>query len=106
MDYRKITTSFPLLGKLTFEIDQKATIQMDKQFVRFDYQGGLRGFEGFKTPINALLSVEGVRANVSLKLTFTFEPAIAPDGNELKTLQDALKRNPVDRLSLTARVSY
>ncbi|MFN5967876.1 MAG: AAA family ATPase, partial [Pseudanabaena sp.] len=70
MDYRKITTSFPLLGKLTFEIDQKATIQMDKQFVRFDYQGGLRGFEGFKNPIIALLGVEGVRANVSLKLTF------------------------------------
>ncbi|MFN9516271.1 MAG: AAA family ATPase, partial [Pseudanabaena sp.] len=106
MDYRKITTSFPLLGKLTFEIDQKATIQMDKQFVRFDYQGGLRGFEGFKNPIIALLGVEGVRANVSLKLTFTFNPAIAPDGNELQTLQQALMRNPVDRLSLTARVSY
>ncbi|MFN5862824.1 MAG: AAA family ATPase, partial [Pseudanabaena sp.] len=106
MDYRKITTSFPLLGKLTFEIDQKATIQMEKQFVRFDYQGGLRGFEGFKNPIIALLGVEGVRANVSLKLTFTFNPAIAPDGNELQTLQQALMRNPVDRLSLTARVSY
>ena len=106
MDYRKITTSFPLLGKLTFEIDQKATIQMDKQFVRFDYQGGLRGFQGFLSPVNALLSATGVRANVSLKLTFTFEPAIAPDGNELQTLQQALMRNPVDRLSLTARVSY
>jgi hypothetical protein len=106
MDYRKITTSFPLLGKLTFEIDQKATIQMDKQFVRFDYQGGLRGFEGFKNPIIALLGVEGARANVSLKLTFTFNPAIAPDANELSTLQQALMRNPVDRLSLTARVSY
>jgi hypothetical protein len=106
MDYRKITTSFPLLGKLTFEIDQKATIQMDKQFVRFDYQGGLRGFQSFSSPINALLSAEGVRANVSLKLTFTFNPAIAPDGNELVILQQALMRNPVDRLSLTARVSY
>ena len=107
MDYRKITTALSYFSKFTFEIDQKATIiQMDKQFVRFDYQGGLRGFEGFKNPIIALLGVEGVRANVSLKLTFTFEPAIAPDGNELKTLQDALKRNPVDRLSLTARVSY
>jgi hypothetical protein len=106
MDYRKITTSFPLLGKLTFEIDQKATIQMDKQFVRFDYQGGLRGFQSFSSPINALLSAEGVRANVSFKLTFTFNPAIATDGNELAILQQALLRNPVDRLSLTARVSY
>jgi len=106
MDYRKIMTSFPLLGKLTFEIDQKATIQMDKQFVRFDYQGGLRGFQGFSSPINALLSTEGVRANVSLKLTFTFNPAIAPDGSELVILQQALMRNPVERLSLTARVSY
>jgi len=106
MDYRKITTSFPLLGKLTFEIDQKATIQMDKQFVRFDYQGGLRGFQSFSSPINTLLSTEGVRANVSLKLTFIFDPAIAPDGNELVILQQALIRNPVDRLSLTARVSY
>ncbi|MCA6573123.1 MAG: ATP-binding protein [Pseudanabaena sp. M57BS1SP1A06MG] len=106
MDYRKITTSFPLLGKLTFEIDQKATIQMDKQFVRFDYQGGLRGFQSFSSPINTLLSTEGVRANVSLKLTFIFDPAIAPDGNELVILQQALMRNPVERLSLTARVSY
>jgi len=53
-----------------------------------------------------LLGVEGVRANVSLKLTFSFEPAIATDGNELVILQQALMRNPVDRLSLTARVSY
>jgi hypothetical protein len=106
MDYRKITTSFPLLGKLTFEIDQKARIQMDKQFVRLDYQGGLRGFQGFLNPVNSLLNTEGVSANVSLKLTFTFNPAIAPDGNELQTLQQALMRNPVDRLSLTARVSY
>ncbi|MBD2176693.1 ATP-binding protein [Pseudanabaena sp. FACHB-1998] len=106
MDYRKITTSFPLLGKLTFEIDQKATIQMEKQFVRLDYQGGLRGFQGFLNPVNSLLNTEGVRANVSLKLTFTFEPAITTDGNELVILQQALLRNPVDRLSLTARVSY
>ncbi|MFO0213834.1 MAG: AAA family ATPase, partial [Pseudanabaena sp.] len=106
MDYRKITTSFPLLGKLTFEIDQKATIQMEKQFVRFDYQGGLRGFQGFLSPVNALLSTEGVRANVSLKLTFTFAPAITTDANELVILQQALLRNPVERLSLTARVSY
>ena len=106
MDYRKITTSFPVLGKLTFEIDQKARIQMDKQFVRLDYQGGLRGFQGFLNPVNSLLNTEGVSANVSLKLTFTFNPAIATDGNELVILQQALLRNPVDRLSLTARVSY
>jgi hypothetical protein len=106
MDYRKITTSFPLLGKLTFEIDQKATIQMDKQFVRLDYQGGLHGFQGFLNPVNSLLNTEGVRANVSLKLTFTFDPAIATDGNELVILQQALLRNPVECLSLTARVSY
>ncbi|MEI6065605.1 MAG: AAA family ATPase, partial [Pseudanabaena sp. ELA748] len=106
MDYRKITTSFPLLGKLTFEIDQNATIQIDKQFVRFNYQGELRGFQGFLNPINALLSNGGVKANVSIKLIFTFNPALAPDGNELQTLQQALMRNPVDRLSLTARVSY
>jgi len=106
IDYRKITTALSYFSKFTFEIDQKVTIQMDKQFVRFDYQGGLRGFEGFKNPIIALLGVEGVRANVSLKLTFSFEPAIATDGNELVILQQALMRNPVDRLSLTARVSY
>jgi hypothetical protein len=58
---------------------------------------------GFKV---SLLNTEGVRANVSLKLTFTFEPAIATDGNELVILQQALLRNPVERLSLTARVSY
>jgi len=55
MDYRKITTAFPLLGKFNFEIDQKATIQIDEQFVRLDYQGSLRGFQSFLTPVNALL---------------------------------------------------
>jgi len=42
---------------------------MDKQLVRFDYQGGLRGFQGFLSPVKALLSATGVRANVSLKFT-------------------------------------
>ncbi len=106
MDYRRITTAFSLIGKFNFSIDQKATIQIDEQFVRLDYQGKLRGFQGFLTAINALLSNDQVRANVSLKLIFTFDPAIAHDSNELITLQQALKRNPVERLSLTARVSY
>ncbi len=106
MDYRKITTAFPLLGKFNFEIDQKATIQIDEQFVRLDYQGTLRGFQGFLTPVNALLSNDKARANVSLKLTFRFDPAIAPTGSEFTMLQQALNRNPVERLSLTARVNY
>jgi hypothetical protein len=91
---------------LNFEIDQKATIQIDDQFVRLDYQGALRGFQGFLTPVNALLGNDKARANVSLKLTFTFDPAIAPDSNEFAMLQQALNRNPVERLSLTAKVIY
>jgi hypothetical protein len=106
MDYRKITTAFPLLGKFNFEIDQKATIQIDEQFVRLDYQGSLRGFQSFLTPVNALLGNDKARANVSLKLTFRFDPAIAPKGSEFTMLQQALNRNPVERLSLTARVNY
>jgi hypothetical protein len=106
MDYRKITTAFPLLGKFNFEIDQKVTIQIDDQFVRLDYQGALRGFQGFLNPVNALLGNDQARANVSLKLTFRFDPAIAPEGNEFTMLQQALNRNPVERLSLTAKVIY
>ena len=106
MDYRKLTTALPLLSRLPIEIDQTVTIQTGKQFVRLEYQGDARGFSSFQTPINGLLGSQGVQADVSLKLIFRFDSAVAPTGSEIATIQQALGRNPVDRLRVMARVVY
>ncbi|BAY50209.1 hypothetical protein SAMD00079811_78380 (plasmid) [Scytonema sp. HK-05] len=34
MDYRKLMTAFPLLGKFPLQIDQTATITVGEQFIR------------------------------------------------------------------------
>jgi Protein of unknown function (DUF499) len=106
MDYRKLTTALPLLAKLNFQIDQTVTIQTGDQFVRLIYQGALRGFQGYLTPTNALLGSADVNADVMLKLTFSFEALAIADGNELATIKQALSRNPVEKVNLTARVEY
>jgi len=106
IDYRKITGMLNYFNKFNVEIDQTVTIQAGDQFVRLIYQGTLRGFQGFLTPITPLLTNDQVKADASLKLTFTFDPSIDPKGNELTNLQQSLNRNPVERLSLTARVIY
>lgn len=106
-DYRKLSTAFPLLNKFTLLIDQAVTLQTPaQQFVRLEYQGDYKGFQSFLTPTNALLGSSGVQATVRLKLTFHFADPIAPTGPELATIQQALVRNPVDRLRLQAQVSY
>ncbi|MDB9512847.1 DUF499 domain-containing protein [Kamptonema animale CS-326] len=106
MDYRKFGTAIPLLNRFKFTLDQTATIQVDDQFVRFEYQGPVRGFQSFFSPINALLNSPNVQANVSLKITFEFQPPILPEGGELNIIKQALDRNPVERLSLSAKVVY
>ncbi|BAU16040.1 hypothetical protein LEP3755_66070 (plasmid) [Leptolyngbya sp. NIES-3755] len=106
MDYRKLTTTLPLLMRYPMRIDQFVTIQTGDQFVRLEYQGNVKGFQSFANPTNTLLAVPDVRADVSLKITFEFAAAIEPQGVEMKAIEQALLRNPVDRLSLTTKVLY
>lgn len=106
MDYRKLTTALPLLMRYPIRIDQFVTIQTGEQFVRLEYQGNVKGFQSFSTPTNTLLGTPEVRAEVSLKLIFEFAAPIQPEGIEMKAIEQALLRNPVDRLNLTIKVLY
>lgn len=106
VDYRKLNTALPLLNRFNLLVDQTVTVQAGEQFVRLEYQGGIRGFQSFFTPVSALLNTPDAQANVNLKLTFEFQPAVLPEGAEMSTIKQALNRNPVDRLSLIARVTY
>ncbi len=106
MDYRKLTTAIPLLTRFPLQIDQTVTIQTGEQFLRLEYQGPMRGFQSFLTSINALLGGADVQAVVTLRLTISFAAPVQPDGTEVGAIAQALNRNPVDRLSLTAQVTY
>jgi len=106
IDYRKLTTALPLLAKFPLQIDQIVTIQTGDQFVRLEYQGPMRGFQSFLTPTNALLGSPDVQANVMLKLVMEFASPVQSDGTETGAIAQALSRNPVERLNLTARVTY
>lgn len=107
IDYRRLTTAFPLLmARFPLQIDQTATIQVEGQFVRLVYQGSAKGFQSYLTPTNALLSNPDAKADVLLKLSIEFAAPVQPDGQEVKTIAQALGRNPVDRMHLTARVTY
>ncbi|WP_088889980.1 ATP-binding protein [Leptolyngbya ohadii] len=106
MDYRRLTTALPLLAKFPIQIDQTVTIQTGDQFVRLEYQGPMRGFQSFLTPTNTLLGNPDVQANVLLKLVIEFPSPVDPEGQEIRSIAQALGRNPVDRINLTARVTY
>lgn len=108
LDYRKLGTSFSLLNRPqhTLTIDQTVTIQAQGQFVRLEYQGDIKGFSSFFTTINSLLNSPNAQATINLKLTFEFPEVITPEGSELNLIQNALQRNPVERLSLSARLIY
>jgi hypothetical protein len=106
MDYRKLTTALPLLAKFPIQIDQTVTIQTGDQFVRLEYQGPMRGFQSFLTPTNALLGSSDVQANVMLKLVIEFSSPVEVGGQEIGAIAQALGRNPVERINLTARVTY
>ncbi|AFY34409.1 ATP-binding protein [Calothrix sp. PCC 7507] len=106
MDYRKLMTAFPMLIKLPLQIDQTATITVNEQFIRLEYQGPVKGFQSFQGAVNTLLSSPDVKADVSLKLVFEFSSPVQPNGAEISNIKQALNRNPVDRLSLTAKVTY
>ena len=106
MDYRKLMTVFPMLIKLPLQIDQTATITVNEQFIRLEYQGPVKGFQSFQGAVNTLLSSPDVKADVSLKLVFEFSSPVQPNGAEISNIKVALNRNPVDRLNLTAKVTY
>lgn len=106
MDYRKLMTVFPMLSKLPLQIDQTATITVNEQFIRLEYQGPVKGFQSFQGAVNTLLSSPDVKADVSLKLVFEFSSPVQPNGAEISTIKVALNRNPVERLNLTAKVTY
>lgn len=106
IDYRKMTTALPLLGRFPIQIDQTATIQTGDQFVRLIYQGPAKGFQSYLAPTNALLGSPEVNAQVTLKLIFTFEKPVQYQGLEISSIMQALNRNPVERLNVVAQVGY
>jgi hypothetical protein len=106
IDYRKLGTAIALLQRWQPQIDQTASIQTGDQFVRLEYQGALRGFQSFFSTINSLLNSPEAQADVSLKITLEFKPALSPNASDISSLKQTLERNPVERLNLMARVIY
>ncbi|MFZ9739070.1 MAG: ATP-binding protein, partial [Prochlorotrichaceae cyanobacterium] len=106
MDYRKLCTTIPLLQRFQPQVEQYVRIQTGQQFLSLEYQGDLRGFQTFTTPLNGLLNHPEVQGSTMLKVRFEFEPAIATTGSPLSEIQGALQRNPVERLDLFVRVGY
>ncbi|MGB3299448.1 MAG: DUF499 domain-containing protein [Phormidesmis sp.] len=106
IDYRKMGTTLPLLARYSFDVEQYVTIQTGQQYVRLEYQGDTRGFQSFFSTLNGLLNQPETQANLTLKIMFSFDPSIAAEGAEIKALQQALNRNPVERMNLQARVEY
>ncbi|MEG5042636.1 MULTISPECIES: DUF499 domain-containing protein [unclassified Microcoleus] len=106
MDYRKLGTAISILQRWQPQIDQTATIQTGDQFVRLEYQGALRGFQSFLSTINSLLNSPDAQADVSLKITLEFKPALSANASDISSIKQTLDRNPVERLNLMARVIY
>jgi hypothetical protein len=106
IDYRKLGTTIPILSRFQLQIDQTVTVQTGDQFVRLVYQGSVKGFQSFFSTINGLLNSPDTKADVNLKIVFEFQPSIAPQGTELNAIKQALDRNPVERISLSAKVKY
>ena len=106
-DYRKLGgTAISLLQRWQPQIDQTATIQTGDQFVRLEYQGQMRGFQSFFSTINNLLDSPDAQAEVRLKITLEFKPALPANASDISSIKQTLQRNPVDRLNLMARVIY
>ena len=106
IDYRRLGTAIALLQRWQPRIDQTATIQTGDQFVRLEYQGQMRGFQSFFSTINNLLNSPDAQADVSLKITLEFKPALSANASDISSIKQTLDRNPVERINLTARVVY
>ncbi|NBD34096.1 MAG: DUF499 domain-containing protein [Cyanobacteria bacterium] len=106
MDYRKMGTGIGLLTRFNPQIDQTVTIQSGGQFIRLEYQGEYKGFQGFFSTLNNLLNQPNATADVNLKIILEFEQGIVPNGNEFNIIEQNLTRNPVERLDLGINVEY
>lgn len=106
IDYRKLFTAIPLVSKFPLYINHIATISLQEQFVRLEYQGPEKGFKAFQGALNNLLHNPQVKADLLLKLEFKFSSPIIVEGVEIGDIKKALERNPVDNLNLVAKFSY
>lgn len=105
-DYRKLGTAIPLLTKYKPQIEQSLTLQAHGQYTRLEYQGDYRGYQGFLGPLNTLLNTPEIQGQAMLTLRFEFEKPIAAIGGILDEINQALGKNPVDRLRLHFQVGY
>lgn len=105
-DYRKLGTTLPLLARYQFDIEQFVTVQTGQQFVRLEYQGDVRGFQSFFSTLNGMLNLPETQASLTLTVRLKLNAPMAPGGAEIQGLQQALTRNPVDRMNLRVRVEY
>ncbi|WP_223209979.1 ATP-binding protein [Picosynechococcus sp. NKBG042902] len=105
-DYRKLSTAIALLSRYKPQIEQSVTLQSQGQFTRLEYQGDLRGYQGFAAPLNMLFNGPEIQGNAMLKIRLEFEKPIPATGGILEEIKGALSRNPVERLGLFAKVGY
>ena len=106
IDYRKLLTIIPLVSKFPLYINHIATISLEDQFVRLEYQGSEKGFKPFQVTLNHLVSTPEVKAELLLKIEFKFPSPIMVEGVEIGDIKKALERNPVNNLNLVAKFSY
>ena len=106
IDYRRLGTAISILPQWQPQIDQTVTIQTGDQFVRLEYQGAVGAFKSFFSTINSLLDSPDAQAEVRLKITLEFKPALPANASDISSIKQTLQRNPVDRLNLIARVVY
>ncbi|MFM7580230.1 MAG: hypothetical protein ACKO5Q_25265, partial [Microcystaceae cyanobacterium] len=88
-------------------IDQKVSIQSQGQFIRFEYQGDMRGQQSFLGAIMNLLNNPNLNnPEIFLKLSFEFPEAVMLTSPAYQHIVNQLSGNPVERLSLMAKVTY
>ncbi len=105
-DYRRLGTAIALLARFKPQIDQNVTLTSNGQYTKLEFQGDIRGFQAFSSPLASLFNASGVQGNAILKIRIVFDKPIPPSGGILGEIQNALSNNPVDRLRLTLEVGY
>ena len=105
-DYRKLGTAIPLFARHKPQIVQSVTLQSNGQFTRLEYQGDLRGYQGFSAPLNMLFNAPEVQGNAMLKIQIEFGQPLSATEGILDEFKGILSRNPVDRLGLFVKVGY
>ena len=64
-----------------------------------ELDGQIRGFQSFFSTINSLLNSPDGQADVSLKITLKFKPALSANASDISSIKQTLERNPVERLN-------